>query len=338
MIIAVDAMGGDFAPGNNLLGVGQALERFPGVDRFLLVGDEAVLEPKVNEMWLDRARVEIVHAPEVIGMDESPAKGVRRKKKSSICVCADLLKEKRADAMVSAGNTGAAVAATTIKLRTLPGVDRPGICCPLPNDFGACNILDAGANIEAKPRHLLQYGIMGDEYVRQVLGVEKPRIGLMSVGDEDGKGTEFTREVFALLKNPDLGIHFIGNVEGHDLFEKRIDVVLCDGFVGNVILKSCEATARVMFKWLKNELTSKPWRHLGALMAKGAFQAARERGSYETYGGSPLLGINGVCIICHGSSSPTAIRNAIRVAVDAVDHEVNPHIVERLGSLETVHV
>ncbi|MGY8690051.1 MAG: phosphate acyltransferase PlsX, partial [Verrucomicrobiales bacterium] len=247
----------------------------------------------------------------------------------------ELIKSGNAQAIVSAGHTGAAVAATTVKLRMLNGIARPGIASPLPNDHGVCNILDAGANTDAKAKHLLHYGIMGSVYAKHVLGVKEPKVGLMSVGEEDEKGNGFTKEVFAMLKGSNL--NFIGNVEGHDLFEKHIDIIVCDGFTGNVVLKSCEATAKAMFKWLKQELTATPIRKAGAMLAKGAFKAVKERSNYETYGGSPLLGVNGVCIICHGSSSPLAICNAIRVATEAISHGLNPHIEEEIQRNEPAY-
>jgi glycerol-3-phosphate acyltransferase PlsX len=262
-------------------------------------------------------------------MHESAVKSVRQKKKSSISVAVDLVKSGDCQAVVSAGNTGAAVAASTIKLRNIPGVERAGIASPLPNENGPCNIVDAGANVDSKPSHLLGYAIMGSVYARHVQGKKNPIVGLMSVGEEDSKGTDLTREVFGLLKES--GLNFIGNVEGHDLFETPVDVVVCDGFVGNVVLKSCEATAKAMFKWLKEDIKATPIRQMGALIAKEAFKATKERGNYETYGGSPLLGVNGICIIGHGSSSPRAVKNAIRVASEAVRHHVNPHIEEEMA-------
>jgi len=324
MRIAVDAMGGDYAPENIIEGVGLAVERYPQVERFYLVGDEARVKELADQHRLPAGRIEVLHASQVVEMSDSAALSVRRKRDSSVSVATEIVKRGDAQAIISAGHTGAAVAATTVKLRLLQGVSRPGIASPLPNDHGVCNILDAGANTDAKARHLLDYGIMGSVYAKHVLGVEDPKVGLMSVGEEDEKGTEFTKKVFGMLKEAD--VNFIGNVEGHDLFEKPIDIVVCDGFTGNVILKSCEATAKAMFTWLKKELKSTPIRYVGAMLAKGAFKAVKERSNYETYGGSPLLGVKGVVIIAHGGSSPLAICNAVRVAVEAVSHELNPHI------------
>ncbi|MDX1679818.1 MAG: phosphate acyltransferase PlsX [Akkermansiaceae bacterium] len=327
MKVALDAMGGDKAPSVNIGGALDALRYYPKLKHLYLVGDEKVLVAECNKqgLKLDDPRVSIVHAPEVVDMGESGAKAVRRKKQSSINVAMNMVKEGEADAFVSAGNTGAVVASATIKLRTLPEVDRAGIATAVPNEFGLCHILDAGANPEAKPEHLVAYAVMGSAYVRGVMGVENPRIGLMSNGEEDEKGTTFTKETFKRLREtPD--INFIGNVEGRDLFETELDVVLCDGFVGNIMLKTVEATAKAVSKWLKTEIKGNPLRLAGAMLAQGAFRAMKEKGNYETYGGSPLLGVNGVVIIAHGSSSALAIRNAVRVATETVENRVNEKI------------
>lgn len=335
MKVALDAMGGDHAPAVNIGGAIDALRYYPKLRHLYLVG---VQETLVEECWrqgldLHDPRVSIVHAPEVIGMSEPGAKTVRRKKLSSINVAMDLLKDGKADAFVSAGNTGGAVAAATLKLRTLPGVDRAGIASALPNEYGICHILDAGANPEAKPEHLVAYAIMGTAFSRGVLGIVNPKIGLMSNGEEDEKGTEFTKKTFKLLKQTP-GINFVGNVEGRDLFETELDVVLCDGFVGNIMLKTIEATAKAVSKWLKTEIKGNPLRIAGAVLAHGAFRALKEKSSYETYGGSPLLGVNGVVIIAHGSSTALAVRNAIRVGLETVENKVNPRIQQALAELQ----
>lgn len=334
MKVALDAMGGDHAPQINIVGAVQALKQYKKLSHLYLVGDEEILKAECAKHKLDLydPRVSIVHAPEVIGMAEPGAKTVRRKKLSSINVAMELVKSGTADAFVSAGNTGAAVAAATLKLRCLKGVDRAGIASPLPNEHGICNILDAGANPEAKPEHLVAYAIMGSAYAKYVLGVKDPKVGLMSNGEEDEKGTTFTKETFKLLKTTP-GIHFIGNVEGHDLFETKLDIVLCDGFVGNIVLKSVEATAKAVSKWLKNEIKETPLRMAGAVLAQGAFKALKAKSSYETYGGSPLLGVNGVVIIAHGSSTGVAVKNAIRVAIETVDHKINPRIEEAMAAI-----
>lgn len=323
-------MGGDRAPQVTIEGAAAALEEFGGrLNKLVLVGDEKVLKDELHRICYAHNKLEICHASEVVGMEESAVKSLRQKKDSSISVGINLVKEGRCAAFVSAGNTGAVVAAATVKLRHLKGVERAGIASPLPNEYGPCNIIDAGANVEAKPSHLLQYAIMGSVYAEQVQGKKNPVVGLMSVGEEDSKGTEFTREVFALLKQS--GLNFVGNVEGHDLFETKLDVVVCDGFVGNIVLKSCEATVKVMFKWVKKEINRSPIRQLGAILAKSAFKSAKDKGNPDVFGGSPLLGVNGVVIIGHGSSSATAIKNAIRAGVEDVDHGINPIIEEAIA-------
>jgi glycerol-3-phosphate acyltransferase PlsX len=329
MKLALDVMGGDRAPTVNILGAKAALELYPQIEIIYLVGDEKTIAAECATHQLTSKKIRIVHAEEVIGMAEPGAKTVRRKKQSSINVAMDLVKAGEADAFVSAGNTGACVASATIKLRLIDGVERAGIASPLPNEHGVCNILDAGANPEAKPQHLVTYAIMGTAFAKHVLGIADPIVGLMSNGEEDEKGTTFTKETFALLKETP-GIHFRGNVEGHDLFETPLHVVLCDGFTGNIVLKSCEATAKAMGKWLKAELTANPLRTLGAAMAKGAFKALKEKSSYESYGGCPLLGVNGVVIIAHGGSSALAIQNALRVGMETVQNKVNEAIRQAL--------
>jgi glycerol-3-phosphate acyltransferase PlsX len=253
---------------------------------------------------------------------------VRRKKDSSVSRAVDLVKHGQADAIVSAGHTGAAVAASAIKLRTLLGIDRPGIAAILPTETNVFVLIDAGANIDARPFHLLQYAIMGSVYSRHVLGYVKPSVGLISLGEEDVKGTELTKEVFKLLRASSL--NFRGNIEGRHLFENPVEVVVCDGFVGNVILKTSESIAVAIFTWLKHELKRNPKRAVGAALAKDAFRTIHRKTNYEEYGGSPLLGVNGICIIAHGASTPLAIKNALRVAVESVEHQVNPHIIEEV--------
>ncbi len=328
MKIALDAMGGDFAPDHTIAGAVLALHEHPEIEQLFLVGDEAKIRTHLARHACSDPRIEIVHATQVVEMTDGAVESVKRKKDSSVSRAVDLVKRGEADAIVSAGHTGAAVAATTIKLRTLPGVDRPGIASVIPTEHNVFVLCDAGANVDARPMHLLQYAIMGAVYSRHVLGYKNPSIGLMSIGDEDVKGTDFTKEVFKLLKKSSL--NFRGNVEGHDLFKNPVEVVVCDGFVGNVVLKTCESIAAAIFLWLKNELKKSPIRLAGAWLARNAFRSIKKRTNYEEYGGSPLLGVNGICIIAHGSSSPLAIKNAIRVAAESISHQVNPHIVEEI--------
>ena len=330
-------MGGDLAPMVNIVGARNALKLYPAIETIYLVGDTALLKEEMQKHQLTDPRAVIIHSEEVVTMNESGIQALRGKKKSSIAVATNMVKSGEADAVVSAGNTGAAVAAATVKLRTLKGVERAGISSALPNEHGICQILDAGANPEAKPQHLITYAVMGAVFAKNVLGVKNPTVGLMSNGEEDEKGTAFTKETFSILKglqnSGKAPFKFVGNVEGHDLFESPINVVLSDGFTGNIILKSCEATAKAMSKWLKLELKRSPLRIMGAMISKGAFKALKEKSSYEYVGGSPLLGVNGVCIIGHGGSSALAIQNALRAAKETVEAEVNPHIEAALEAL-----
>src|SRR3954468_11775730 len=328
MKIALDAMGGDFGPPNLVGGAVMALREYPQIDRLFLVGDTRQIEAELKKANCNDGRIEIVHSTQVVAMSDGAVDSVRRKKDSSVSRAVDLVKKGEAEAIVSAGHTGAAVAATTIKLRTLPGIDRPGIAAVIPSETNIFVLIDAGANSDAKPEHLLQYGIMGSVYSRHVLGYQNPSIGLMSIGGEDVKGTDLTKEVFKMLKQSSL--NFRGNVEGHDLFEHPVEVVVCDGFVGNVILKTCESVGDAIFRWLKHELTKNALRMAGAYLAQNAFKTIKKKVNYEEYGGSPLLGVNGICIIAHGASTPLAIKNALRVAADSIEHEVNPHIVEEV--------
>ena len=326
MRIALDAMGGDFAPANTVSGAAMALREYPRITKLFLTGDEQAIRAELSKIGCNDPRIEIFHTTQVVEMSDAAVEAVRKKKDSSVSRAVDLVKKGDADAIVSAGHTGAAVAATTIKLRTLEGIERPGIASYIPTEKNICVLIDAGANIDAKPLHLLQYAIMGSVLSSEVLGYKNPQIGLMSIGGEDVKGSEFTKEVFKLLKASTL--NFRGNIEGHDLFEHPVEVVLCDGFTGNVVLKTAEATASAVFHWLKSELTRTPLRILGAWIARNAFRTIRKKTNYENYGGSPLLGVDGICIIAHGSSSPLAIKNAIRVAADFIEQQVNPKIVE----------
>jgi glycerol-3-phosphate acyltransferase PlsX len=326
--IALDAMGGDFGPPNIIAGAVMALRAYPRISKLFFVGDSGKIEAELSKHQCNDKRIEIVHASQVVDMSDGAMEAVRRKKDSSISRAVDLIKHGQADAVVSAGHTGAAVAATVIKLRMLPGVERPGIASLVPTEKNVFVLIDAGANLDAKPMHLLQYGIMGSVYSRHVLGYANPTCGLLSIGDEDAKGSGLTKEVFKMLKESHL--NFRGNIEGRDLFEDPCEVVLCEGFVGNVVLKTCESIAHAIFTWLKHELTKSPVRMLGAAMVKPAFKAIHKKTNWEDYGGSPLLGVNGICIIAHGRSTPLAIQNALRVAAESIEQQVNPHIIEEV--------
>lgn len=330
-------MGGDNAPSINIDGAKQALADFSQIKKIYLVGREDIVRAACDASGLHGDRIEIVHAGEVVEMNESGLMAVRQKKNSSMSVSVDLVKSGDADAVVSAGNTGAAVAASTIKLRLLEGIERAGIVTQMPNEYGVCNVTDTGANPDAKPRHLVGYAVMASVLARNVYGKAMPKVGVMSNGSEDEKGTDFTKATFALLKHLDtegkLPFEFVGNVEGHDLFEHELDVVLTDGFTGNVLLKTCEATAKAFSKWLKQEIMASPIRKLGALLASGAFKEMKSKLAYDHVGGSPLLGVKGVSIISHGSSNALAMRNALRVAMEMHEGGVNPMIEEEMAKI-----
>ena len=329
MRIAVDVMGGDHGCGVIVDGVLQALEEFQALQSAILVGRESEIEGAFAGRSTSSDRVSICHAQEVLSMQDKAMDAVRRKKGCSISVGVDLLKHGKADAFLSPGNTGGVVTAATVKLRRLTGLERAGIATVLPapkNDFV---LLDAGANVDSKPLHLAHYAVMGNVYAREVLRITQPRVGLLSVGTEDVKGNDLTLEAFELCKK--LDCHFIGNVEGHDLFANRVDVVVCDGFVGNVVLKSCENLAQTMFGWLKEELTATPIRQLGALLAKGAFRTIKGRMDPDAYGGAPLLGLNNNVFIAHGSASEKAVKNAIGMTLRAFEHQINEHMSEAIA-------
>jgi glycerol-3-phosphate acyltransferase PlsX len=328
MKIALDAMGGDFGPPNLVGGAVMALRDYPQIEKLLLVGDTPRIEAELKKNNCNDRRIEIVHSTQVVEMSDHAVDAVRRKKDSSVSRAVDLVKKGEASAIVTAGHTGAAVAATTIKLRTLPGIDRPGIAAIIPSETNIFCLIDAGANSDARAEHLMQYAIMGSVYSRHVLGYKNPTVGLMSIGEEDAKGSDLTKEVFKMLKRS--ALNFRGNIEGHDLFGDPVEVVVCDGFVGNVILKTCESVASAIMKWLKHELMRNKLRMAGAMLAQNAFRAIKKKTNYEEYGGMPLLGVNGICIIAHGASTALAVKNALRVATEAIEQQVNPHIVEEV--------
>ncbi|MBV9644535.1 MAG: phosphate acyltransferase PlsX [Verrucomicrobia bacterium] len=330
MRIALDAMGGDYAPRNIIEGAVLGLKALPEIEKLFLVGDAIAIGNELKRLGCKDWRIEVYHASEVVSMRDSAAKAVRQKKDASICRAVDLVKNGSAHAVVSAGHTGAAVAACVLKLRTLKGIERPAVACLLPSQSNVFVLIDAGANPDSTPDNLVQFAIMGSVFSRHVLGYKNPSVALMSIGEEDMKGNDVTKEAFKLLKASNL--NFRGNIEGHDLFENPSDVVVCDGFTGNVVLKTSEAIARAIFSWLKHELFLNPVRKLGAKLAEGAFKSIRKKTNYEEYGGMPLLGVNGICIIAHGASSALAIKNAIRAATESITHEINPQIVREVQS------
>jgi len=330
MRIALDAMGGDFAPRNTIEGAVLALKEYSYLEKLFLVGDAITVGTELKRLQFQDSRLEIFHASEVVNMRESAAKAIRQKRDASISRAVDLVKNNAAQAVVSAGHTGAAVAASVLKLRSLKGIERPAVAVLLPTESKVFVLIDAGANPDSTAENLLQFAIMGAVFSEFVLGYKNPSVALMSIGEEDMKGNDVTKEAFKLLKAS--GLNFRGNIEGNDLFEHPAEVVVCDGFTGNVVLKTSEAIAHAIFTWLKHELVRTPVRMLGAKLAEGAFRTIRKKTNYEEYGGMPLLGVNGICIIAHGASSPLAIKNAIRAACESIKHEINPHIIRKVQS------
>ncbi len=331
MKIAVDAMGADYGPGPVIEGVVMALADFPEYE-FVLVGHSGKIPFYLEKYGIaGHPRISLVHAETVCEMSEPSAVSLRAKKDSSITVCARLLKAKEVDAMVTPGHTGATVAATKVLVRTLPGVDRPALAVSLPLKNGGRFLLtDAGANTECTPVNLVQFAIMGEVYAQYLFQEEFPRVGLLSVGGEDIKGNDLTKESFKLLEERKM-LRFAGNVEANEAFEDVTDVLVADGFTGNVMLKAIEGLARSTMFWLKRVLSKNALRLAGAMLAKNAFIELKSFGDADDIGGAPLLGLDGICIIGHGSSSPRAVRSAIRVAGECVTFGLNERISARLN-------
>jgi phosphate acyltransferase len=322
MKIAVDAMGGDFGPAVVVEGAVTAARELGLIS--VLVGDKAAVERELVRLGAQGLGLSVRHASQVVGMGESPSQALRRKRDSSLRVAAELVKEGECDALVSAGNTGAAMAIGMFVLDVLPGVDRPAIAAALPSLSGYTVLIDAGANVDPKPRHLFQFAVMGHVYSRDIVGKDHPRVGLLSVGAEEGKGNELTKETFEQLRGSSL--NFIGNVEGRDIYNGRSDVVVTDGFTGNVCLKVSESLAEMLTAMMREELRRDVVSMTGAALSRRAFARMKKRVDYTEMGGAPLLGINGASIICHGASPVKAIKNGIRVAGEWVRNDVNEHI------------
>jgi glycerol-3-phosphate acyltransferase PlsX len=336
MKIALDVMGGDFAPPNPLGGVKLALDDLAGIDRIFLVGQPDSIRNELKRLGIADPKLEIVEASQVVDMQDSGLDAVRKKKDSSISRAVDIVKEGAADAVVSAGHTGAAVTASLIKLRTLPHVARPAIASLMPSLKNYWILIDAGANPDSEAEHIVQNAIMGSAYASHVLGRENPSVGLLSNGSEDEKGNALTKETRKLLDHTS-GIRFIGNVEGHDLWHNPPDVVACDGFTGNIVLKSSEALAHAVFDMVKTEITAGFVTKMGGLLAKPAFKRVHKKTNADEFGGMPLLGLNGITIIAHGGASAYAMKNALRMACETIQHEVNPHIEEAVTEHTLAH-
>jgi glycerol-3-phosphate acyltransferase PlsX len=310
MKIAVDAMGGDHAPGEVVRGAVQASREFHLP--IVLVGREEMIREELRRAGAGVETLDVENASEVVEMQDAPGVAFRKKKDSSIRVGLNLVADGKASSFVSAGNSGAVMAGALMVLRKIRGVDRPAITATIPTPTGPIVLIDAGANVGCKPVHLLQFGCMGEAYARKILGIPRPRVGIVSIGEEETKGTDLTRETAALFRKT--GLCFVGNVEGRDFFAGKADVFVCDGFVGNVVLKTMEGMATALVDFLKEEILKSQMAKVGALLAGGAIRRVKTRLDYAEYGGAPLLGVKGGVVICHGSSDARAMKNAIRSA------------------------
>ncbi len=331
MRIAIDAMGNDNGPTPIIKGIRMFLEE-GGSSTIVMVGDRDRLTKAMIEEGIGLSnRLELVHASQVMEMEDKVA-DLKKKRDSSIMRLVEEVKEKRVDAMVALGNTAAAVGATTIGLKLIPGVRRPGIMIPMPTKSGSpCVIIDMGANTACKPSHLGAYGVMASIYSSKVLGISKPKVGLLNVGEERGKGNEILRESFEILENAP--INFIGNVEGGDIFNGSCDVVVCDGFTGNAILKASESLASAMTTWLKEALFESWVTKVAAILLKNSLNRMKNKIDYSAYGGAHLLGVNGVCLIGHGRSKPEAVASALRTASESTNMQVNALIEENIEKM-----
>lgn len=328
--IALDAMGGDHAPRTIVQGALIAAAEYPV--EILLVGREEIVREELRALRPSiPSNIELVDAREVVEMDDTALAPLRRKRNSSIRICANLVGEGRASAFVSAGNTGATWTSAKAVMGMIEGVSRPALAAIVPRYHGHTLLLDVGANVDSKPNHLREFAVMGHFYAQMVFGIAEPRVGLLSIGEEEGKGNELTREVFRVLK--ETGLNFIGNTEGRDVYNGNADVVVCDGFIGNVVLKASEALAEMISKTLREEMTRSLPRKVGGFLSNKAFSDLRRRLDYSEYGGAPLLGVKGGCIVCHGRSNAKAIKNAVRVAADFIQNNIGEKIQQKISDL-----
>lgn len=323
-------MGGDHAPIEIVQGAVLAARNDRDL-HLLLVGRQEDLERELGSISAVPDRIELVHAPEVVTMDDTALSPLRRKKNSSIRICANLVAEERASAFVSAGNTGAAWTSARMVMGMIEGVSRPALATVLPRLQGETLLLDVGASVDSKPQHLREWAVMGHFYAQMLTGNPDPRVALLSIGEEEGKGNEVTRETYRVLKAT--GLNFIGNAEGRDIYNGNADVVVCDGFTGNVVLKASEALAEMITRALREELMKTAMGRIGGLLSRGAYRNLRKRMDYAEYGGAPLLGVRGGCVICHGRSDRRAIKNAIRVARDFVANRIDEKIRKKITDL-----
>jgi glycerol-3-phosphate acyltransferase PlsX len=330
--IALDAMGGD--KGLQVTIAGAILAKQETGHEIILVGDETLIRRELARRGAE-ASFPIRNAPTVVGMHEKPAEACRSKKDSSIMVCAELVAEGKADAMVSAGHSGASMAASLWHLKRLPGVSRPAIATIFPTLDGSCVVLDMGANVDCKPKHLFQFAVMGSIYARAMFGIDKPKVGLLTIGEEEGKGNEVVNETHPLLKKSSL--NYVGHVEGRDIPKGTADVYVCDGFVGNIILKFGEGLAAALLSLIKTEIKRHPLAAVAAkLFLKTPFKAIKKKTDPSEFGGAPLLGVGGVSLICHGGADATAIKNAVRAAGVFVQKDINKQISEELHRSDSI--
>ncbi|MDR0454629.1 MAG: phosphate acyltransferase PlsX [Deferribacteraceae bacterium] len=324
MKIAIDAMGGDYAPASIIAGAVNAVKEYD--TNVILVGQESVITAELKKILpAGDPRITVQHAEQIINMDDIPSQIIRGKRNSSVHTGLKLVKDGIASAFYSAGNTGAVMAAAMLTLRTLDGINRPAIATVLPSVKKHFVMIDVGANVDSKPENYLHFAIMGSAYAKSVLHIESPEVGLLSIGEEDVKGNEITKTVFALLKKCK-AINFTGNVEAKELFKGKADVIVCDGFVGNIALKTSESVAVFIAALLKQVLSKSIISKLGALLMLTGLKRFKKRVNPEEYGGAPLLGVGGICIIGHGSSSAFAVKNAVRVAIEMINHDINNSI------------
>ncbi len=329
--IAIDAMGADLGPGEVVEAVRLAYAHVPKLEKTILTGNREILEPLLEKAGLAKdSRVSVHHATEVIEMNDKPLQALKRKKDSSMVRAIELVKSGEARVLLSCGNTGSLMAGGTIKLRVMEGVDRPALATVIPNKESHFVLIDAGANPEARPEHLVHNAILGKIYSKIALGIENPRVGLLTIGTEEGKGNELTHNTHLLLKKVSHLVNYQGPIEGFHLFQNHVDVVVCDGFVGNVVLKTCESLFHALKDYLKEEITRNPLRKFGALLSMGAFKAMKTQLNPDHYGGAPLLGLRGNILKAHGSSNREAIMNAIRIGTEIIAQDMNTHIHEEI--------
>jgi len=329
MRIAIDAMGGDYAPEAVIHGGVESARAGKGEYEVVFVGDEAVINNYLSRHFrIQELKIEIIHAPQRIEMYETPMAALKAKPGASISVAMNLQKTGEVDAVVSAGHTGAAMAAALLRLGRIEGVRRPAIGSLVPHGQGVTFLIDVGINLDCKATDLLQFGVMGDIYMRYVFGLERPRVTLLNIGEEETKGKEVVQEAYNLLAGSSL--NFVGNIEGRSIMGGEVDVIICDGFVGNIVLKFAESFNGVYSKTLKRKIGKKVFSQVGAFLLKPTFDRLRRIYDYEEYGGAPLLGINGSCVICHGSSTPKAVKNAVSEAAAMHRYSVNDRISREL--------